>query len=115
MIYEMECVNGHQFERVLPLSQFDFEHLCDCGARAQVTVFPGSVRAHHSFETAGAMVDERIYRAHNITHEQTQTLATGATITVKPNSISDGCKCGNCASHAKRAAVTAVAEPGKSR
>lgn len=32
MIYEYECQNGHHFERVMPVSDYDKPQVCDCGS-----------------------------------------------------------------------------------
>ncbi len=33
--YEYECPNGHHFERVLPVSEYDKPQTCECGAQGQ--------------------------------------------------------------------------------
>ena len=35
MLYEYECVHGHRFERVLPVSKYDAPQTCECGAASR--------------------------------------------------------------------------------
>jgi putative FmdB family regulatory protein len=35
VIYEYNCANGHHFERVLPVADYQTPQQCDCGAKAR--------------------------------------------------------------------------------
>lgn len=105
ILYQYKCANGHSFERMARLSDFDKAvpcPICSKSAAREVTAPGLAVRTMAD--------DARIYGEHNITHRGTN--ADGS-VTSLPNSPADQCGCGNCASHRRRASVTAVAEPGK--
>jgi putative FmdB family regulatory protein len=105
--YDYVCEQGHEFERTVPLAQFDYAQKCECGAMARQRITGPAI---HTSEGARAAFDERAYRTHNIT--ATQIMQGGA---IKAEPVRDGlqCQCGNCASHRKRNAVTKVVAPGK--
>lgn len=114
VIYEFRCANGHTTERCWPSSKSDVEATnCDhCDEMAQRVV---SLPTMIGFEGASAQTDERIYRQHNVTREETLATPGGGTVSRAPVSISDGCRCGNCSAHTRRNGITGTAEPGKVR
>jgi hypothetical protein len=98
---------AHVFERDIPLAKTDYAQRCEfCNARAE-QYFP---YAPGMFSPSGKLVtaERETYFQHNITY-------TGGTKEVgfKPNSASEQCQCGNCASHRRRASRTEVADVGK--
>ncbi len=64
--------------------------------------------------TAVGREDERIYRTHNVTRRDVVPVL-GGSVERRPLSPADGCRCGNCAAHLRRASITGAAEPGKDR
>jgi putative FmdB family regulatory protein len=100
-LYDYQCANGHRFERMVPLAQFDFAQLCECGAGAKQIFpkFPG-------MNLSSAEVERAAYMEHNITF-------TGGSKEVqhKPNEHAQQCQCDGCRGHRRRANVTGTAEP----
>lgn len=107
-LYDFKCQRGHQFERRVPVEQFDYAQMCDCGAIAfQVWIkTPGMFTP----DSATVKADRAAYFSHNITY-------TGGTkeIGFKANSHSQQCGCEQCGRHRRRAAVTEVADAASSK
>lgn len=96
-------------ERNLPLAQFDFAQKCSrCGGimHQVLSHAPGMVA---QFSGVGRH-EEEVYRTHNATRRESFSWGER-----QPLSPAQGCQCGDCSSHVRRAAVTSVAEPGKDR
>lgn len=108
--FDYICERGHAFERNVPAEQFDYAQQCECGAIAKQVwlTAPG-------FAVATPAAEERIYREHNVTRTEHLKFDDDTFVTKRPIAASEGCQCGNCRAHVKRAGVTAVAEPGKER
>ncbi len=104
--YDYMCRAGHAFEAYVPVAQVDRARCCpQCGASASVVVLEA-----RSLITVTPLVNEVIYREHNVTRTELR-----GSIKAEPNPPSLQCQCGDCAAHRRRAAMTGVAEPGKVR
>lgn len=53
-LYDLKCSGGHKFERFIPLAQFDYEQVCDCGAVAKRMISAPAVRSDCIEPTWGA-------------------------------------------------------------
>ncbi len=108
ILYDYRCADGHHFERMAELSDFDKAVPCKVsGCRKPAARVIVQAPGLH-FRVIRAQ--EKTYHEHNITHEK-----PGSVVTALPNSPEQQCQCGDCSTHRRRASVTDVAEPGKNR
>lgn len=109
-LHNFRCVGNpsHEFERLIPLVDWDKMQRCACGARADVFFkkFPGMQTP------GGASVseDRAFYLNHNVTY---RAGTPESEVMQAPNSHANQCQCESCGRHRRRASVTEVADVNK--
>lgn len=72
-LYDFRCGEGHEFDRLVPLAQFDEPQHCDCGAMAQRLVSAPMVIGDYLpkpiMGADGRMHDSRSSYEHSLTPE----------------------------------------------
>lgn len=53
-VYDFNCSDGHVFERVVPLAEFDLQQFCECGSEAFRMVSAPAVKSDYLTPTRGA-------------------------------------------------------------
>lgn len=53
-LYDFSCVQGHRFERIVPLAQFDDPQHCECGAGASRVICAPAIRSDYITPIMGA-------------------------------------------------------------
>lgn len=73
-VYEYRCARGHEFERILPVSDYQMPQVCDCGQAGQKVILhaPRVFSDYEGYESPvsgdwieGRAARERDLRKHN--------------------------------------------------
>ena len=81
-LYDCKCSNGHIFERQIPLSRFEEEIFCDCGATAnrcisKPTIFGGRVEYEYACPITGKHISSKRQHEENLKKHGCRVFETG--------------------------------------
>jgi len=79
-LYDIRCEAGHQFERVIPLADFDAEIVCTCGARAFRLISTPMFTVDHtgySCPVTGKWIGSKAQHRENLARTGSRVLETG--------------------------------------
>lgn len=81
-MYQFRCTDGHVFDRLVPLSQFDLPQFCSCGAAASREIVAPAIRTDYPSYTcpvSGKWIEGRAAHRENLARTGCRILEPGET------------------------------------
>ena len=85
-MYQFRCTEGHTFDRLVPLAQFDEPQSCPCGAAASRQIVAPAIRTDYAGYTcpvSGKWIEGRAAHRENLARTGCRVLEPGETSALK--------------------------------